>query len=118
MDTERTRYGSERAGLLCGYVFTSSHPGRAIDADEAAALVRAAAADTRAAAAADCSTLIDRIKLLQDEVFALVGEQTNRTLFTPTIVTVLALPMTIVSSFFGMNVPAYRFNTVAGSGSW
>ena len=75
-------------------------------------------ADEIAVAATDCSTLIDRIKLLQDEVFALVGEQTNRTLFTPTIVTVLALPMTIVSSFFGMNVPAYRFNTVAGSGSW
>ena len=47
MDTERTRYGSERAGLLCGYVFAPSHPGRAIDADEAAALVRDAAADTR-----------------------------------------------------------------------
>jgi zinc transporter len=66
-------------------------------------------ADEIAVAAADCSALIDRIKLLQDEVFALVSEQTNRTLFTLTIVTVLALPMTIVSSFFGMNVPGVPF---------
>ena len=74
------------------------------------------AADDIAAAAGDCATLIDRIKLLQDEVFALVNEQTNRTLFTLTIVTVLALPMTIVSGFFGMNVSGVPFQ--AGSGFW
>ncbi len=67
------------------------------------------AADDISVAATDCSALIDRVKLLQDEVFALVSEQTNRTLFTLTIVTVLALPMTIVSSFFGMNVEGIPF---------
>jgi zinc transporter len=75
------------------------------------------AVDDIAAAATDCHGLIDRIKLLQDEVFALVNEQTNRTLFTLTIVTVLALPMTIVSGFFGMNVSGVPFQT-GGAGFW
>ena len=61
------------------------------------------ATDRLAAAITDCAALVDRIKLLQDEVYAVVSEQTNRTLFILTVVTVLALPMTIVSSFFGMN---------------
>jgi zinc transporter len=68
------------------------------------------------AAAAGCSEMIDRIKLLQDEVFAVVSEQTNRTLFILTIVTVLALPMTIVSGFFGMNVAGVPFQH--GGGFW
>lgn len=74
------------------------------------------ASDDITAAASDCHALIDRIKLLQDEVFALVNEETNRTLFTLTIVTVLALPMTIVSGFFGMNVSGVPFQQ--GAGFW
>ena len=35
---------------------------------------------------------------------ALVNEQTNRTLFVLTIVTVLALPINLVAGLFGMNV--------------
>ncbi len=73
-------------------------------------------ADEIAAAASECSALVDRIKLLQDEVYAVVSEQTNRTLFTLTIVTVLALPMTIVSGFFGMNVSGVPFQH--GGGFW
>ena len=34
----------------------------------------------------------------------MVNEQTNRTLFVLTVVTVLALPMTIIPGLFGMNV--------------
>lgn len=52
----------------------------------------------------DLSALHERIKLLQEEIAAQVGEQTNRSLFTLTMVTVLALPINITTGFFGMNV--------------
>ncbi len=52
----------------------------------------------------DMSGLIERIKLLQEEVIARLDEQNNRTLFTLTLVTVLALPINIVAGLFGMNV--------------
>jgi Mg2+ and Co2+ transporter CorA len=52
----------------------------------------------------DLTALGERIKLLQEEIAAKVNEQTNRTLFTLTVVTVLALPINIIAGFFGMNV--------------
>ncbi|XHS78631.1 transporter [Burkholderiaceae bacterium UC74_6] len=52
----------------------------------------------------DMASLEERIKLLQEEVAAQVSEQTNRSLFTLTIVTVLALPINIVAGLLGMNV--------------
>lgn len=52
----------------------------------------------------DLSELQERIKLLQEEIAAQVGEQTNRSLFTLTVVTVLALPINIVAGLLGMNV--------------
>jgi zinc transporter len=52
----------------------------------------------------DGSELQERIKLLQEEVAALVNEQTNKSVFTLTIVTVLALPVNMVAGLFGMNV--------------
>jgi len=52
----------------------------------------------------DLAALQERIKLLQEEIAAQVGEQTNRSLFTLTMVTVLALPINITTGFFGMNV--------------
>lgn len=52
----------------------------------------------------DLSALQERIKLLQEEIAAQVSEQTNRSLFTLTMVTVLALPINITTGFFGMNV--------------
>jgi zinc transporter len=52
----------------------------------------------------DLAGLVERIKLLQEEVATRMNEQSNRTLFTLTIVTVLALPINIVAGFFGMNV--------------
>jgi zinc transporter len=42
--------------------------------------------------------------LLQEEIAAKLTEQNNRTLFTLTVVTVLALPINIIAGFFGMNV--------------
>ena len=52
----------------------------------------------------DLSELQERIKLLQEELAAQLGEQTNRSLFTLTVVTVLALPINIVAGLLGMNV--------------
>jgi zinc transporter len=48
--------------------------------------------------------LVERLKLLQEEVAANVGEQTSRTLFVLTMVTVLALPVNLIAGLFGMNV--------------
>ena len=52
----------------------------------------------------DLSALQERIKLLQEELAAQVGEQTNKSVFTLTVVTVLALPINIVAGLLGMNV--------------
>lgn len=52
----------------------------------------------------DLTALGERIKLLQEEIAAKLNEQANRTLFTLTVVTVLALPINIIAGFFGMNV--------------
>jgi zinc transporter len=41
---------------------------------------------------------------------ALVSEQTNRTLFLLTMVTVLALPINLVAGLFGMNVGGIPLN--------
>jgi zinc transporter len=52
----------------------------------------------------DVAELQERIKLLQEEIAAQLGEQTNASLFTLTIVTVLALPINIMAGLLGMNV--------------
>ncbi|BAU65897.1 CorA Metal Ion (Mg2+/Co2+) transporter [Stanieria sp. NIES-3757] len=62
------------------------------------------AAEEFSAAVGDAAALIERVKLLQEELTAQVNEQTNRTLFVLTVVTVLALPINLVAGLFGMNV--------------
>jgi zinc transporter len=62
------------------------------------------AAEELSAAVVDCGALTERLKLLQEELAALVSEQSNRTLFLLTLVTVLALPINLVAGLFGMNV--------------
>jgi zinc transporter len=52
----------------------------------------------------DMAGLLERIKLLQEEIAAMVSEQNNHSLFVLTIVTVLALPINIVAGLLGMNV--------------
>ncbi len=58
----------------------------------------------------DIGALQERIKLLQDESAARVAEENNRSLFTLTMVTVLALPINLVSGLLGMNVGGVPFN--------
>jgi zinc transporter len=63
----------------------------------------------------DSATLVERIRLLQEELIALINEQTGQTLFILTVVTVLALPLTIIPGMFGMNVGGIPFSEhVAG----
>ncbi len=52
----------------------------------------------------DIASLQERIKLLQEEIAALVNEANNRSLYVLTIVTVLALPINIIAGLLGMNV--------------
>jgi zinc transporter len=52
----------------------------------------------------DSAALVERIKLIQEELSALVNEQTSRTLFMLTVFTVLALPINLIAGLFGMNV--------------
>jgi len=53
---------------------------------------------------ADMAGLLERIKLLQEEVAERVNEQNNRSLFLLTVFTVLALPINIIAGLLGMNV--------------
>ncbi|MGB9988278.1 transporter [Pseudoduganella rhizocola] len=52
----------------------------------------------------DIAALQERIKLLQEEIAAVVNEANNRSLYVLTIVTVLALPINIIAGLLGMNV--------------
>ena len=52
----------------------------------------------------DMTALQERIKLLLEEIAGRVAEANNRSLFVLTIVTVLALPINIMTGMFGMNV--------------
>ena len=67
------------------------------------------AAEEFSAAIVDSGALIERVKLLQEELAALINEQTNRTLFVLTVVTVLALPINLITGLFGMNVGGIPF---------
>ena len=62
------------------------------------------AAEEVSATVADSVALVERVKLLQEELASLIEEQNNRSLFLLTIVTVLALPINIIAGLLGMNV--------------
>lgn len=53
---------------------------------------------------ADTAALVERVKVLQEELAAHVNEQSNRTLFVLTVVTVVALPINLIAGLLGMNV--------------
>ncbi len=61
-------------------------------------------AEELSTAVADSAALVERIRLLQEELVALTNERTSQTLFILTVATVLALPLTIIPGLFGMNV--------------
>lgn len=81
---------------------TLARPPRWISAEDRQQLHRAS--EEFALVLGDIAALQERIKLMQDEAAARVAEQNNRSLFMLTMVTVLALPINLVSGLFGMNV--------------
>jgi len=66
----------------------------------------------------DLDEVRQRAAILQEELAALVAEQTNRNLYTLSVVTVVLLPMTFVTGFFGMNTGALPFGTDHPYGTW
>jgi len=58
----------------------------------------------------DMAGLQERIKLLQEEVVAHIGERTNRSVFVLTAVTVIALPINLSAGLLGMNVGGVPFS--------
>jgi zinc transporter len=77
--------------------------------EEDAALLRAATEEF-SGVLSDLAALQERTKLLQEEIVAHTTEQTNRSVFLLTMVTVLALPLNIIAGLFGMNVGGIPFN--------
>ena len=61
--------------------------------------------------------LQERVKLLQEEIAARISEQTSRSVFVLTAVTVLALPINLIAGLFGMNVAGVPLANHAG-GFW
>ena len=79
------------------------------------------ATEESSAVLGDIAALQERIRLLQEDIAAKITEQTNRSLFVLTMVTVLALPINIVAGLFGMNVAGiplsqepYGFEIIVG----
>ncbi len=57
----------------------------------------------------DMSSLQERIKLLQEEIAAMINERSSRSLYTLTVFTVVALPINLIAGLFGMNVAGIPF---------
>jgi zinc transporter len=62
------------------------------------------------AAIDDLNTLQERARVLQDELAAWQAEETNRRLYIVSVVTVLIMPATLVTGFFGMNTGGLYLN--------
>jgi zinc transporter len=58
----------------------------------------------------DLVSLQERTKLLQEELVGQTTEQTNRSVFLLTMVTVLALPINLIAGLLGMNVGGIPFS--------
>jgi zinc transporter len=65
----------------------------------------------------DIRSAQERTKVLQDEYAAMIAEETNNNLFVLSIVTVIMLPMTFVTGYFGMNTSSLPLTSPDGWGS-
>lgn len=54
--------------------------------------------------AQDLESIQERARLLQEEIAGRLGEATNRNLYVLSIVTVIFMPITLITGIFGMNV--------------
>jgi len=60
----------------------------------------------------------ERARVLQDEYAAKIAEETNWNLYVLSMVTVIMLPMTFLTGFFGMNTAHLPFIDPEGLGTW
>ncbi|NML42900.1 transporter [Ramlibacter sp. G-1-2-2] len=112
LDAKRARLGASRRLLVrlqrllapepAALLRLLQHPPAWVDAGDAQQLREAA--EEFSVALRDMAALQERIKLLQEELVAMVDERTSRSVFVLTVVTVLALPINILAGLFGMNV--------------
>ncbi|BCW87672.1 Zinc transport protein ZntB [Alphaproteobacteria bacterium SO-S41] len=65
----------------------------------------------------DVVTLQDRARLLHEEIDSKLNAQTNRHLFTLSVMSAFLLPPTLIVGFFGMNTADMPFQTLPG-GTW
>ena len=61
------------------------------------------------ATAQDVDLIMERSRLLQEEITSQLGEATNRNLYLLSIVTTALLPITLITGVFGMNVGGLPF---------
>jgi len=94
---------------------TLSRPPRWVTADDVQHLHRSH--EEFALVLRDMAALQERIKSMLDEIGARVAQENNRSLFMLTVVTVLALPINLVSGLFGMNVGGVPLRE-SGHGFW
>ena len=90
-------------------------PPRWIPSDELQDLRQSA--EEFSAVVAECSALVDRVKLIQEELADTINEQNSRSLFLLTFATVLLMPFNVVGGLFGMNVGGIPFAT-SSAGFW
>lgn len=57
-----------------------------------------------AAVLSDMASSQERIKLLQEEIAAMINERSSKSLYMLTVFTVVALPINLIAGLFGMNV--------------
>jgi zinc transporter len=67
------------------------------------------AAEEFSTAVSDAGEMIERIRSVQEELAARIGERSSRTLYVLTLCTVLALPINLAAGLFGMNVGGIPF---------
>ena len=66
-------------------------------------------AEELSAAVADSSAVLERVRILQDELSVTLDEATNRTLYILTILTAIVAPFEFISQLFGMGVGGLPF---------
>jgi len=85
-----------------------NRPPKWLHDDDVAELRRSA--EELAAAVADSSGVVERVRILQDELAAKLDEATNRTLYILTVLTAIVAPFEFISQLFGMGVGGVPFH--------
>jgi zinc transporter len=66
----------------------------------------------------DLELVQERTRLLQEEIAGRMGEATNRNLYVLSMVTVILLPINLITGIFGMNTGGLPWGEDDPSGFW